>query len=130
MEWPTFLDAMDGTKLPLFMLGWSADYPDADDFAFPLMHSSGRFPLCQNYKNPEADKLVEAGVAETDPAKRKAIYAKLQALEFEEAPHFLPVDTTRYRTQRTWVKGWYHNPVFPDSPWSSYYYPMYKSESK
>src|SRR5258706_15481075 len=121
---------MNGSKLPIFMLGWSADYPDAHDFAFPIMHSKGNFPTNQQYSNPDADRLVEAAAAETNLEKRKAIYHKLQQIEFEEAAHFIPVDTIRYRTQRTWVKGWYHNPVFPDSPWSAYYYPMYKSEAK
>jgi len=128
VEWPTFLDGMDHSRLPIFILGWEADYPDPHDFAFPLMHSKGNYPVDQKYSNPEADRLVEAALAETNPEKRKALYYKLQALEFEDALHIVPIDRLMYRAQRTWVKGWTHNPIFPDSPWGAYYYPIHKSE--
>ena len=126
IEWPTFLDAQNASKLPLFILGWNADYPDAHNFAFPILHSKGNYPLIQKFKNPEFDRLVEEGESETNGAKRKSIYAKLQALEFEEVPNLVIVDTVLYRTQRDWVKGWYDNPIFPDAPYGSYFYPLSK----
>ncbi|MBI4061167.1 MAG: ABC transporter substrate-binding protein [Elusimicrobia bacterium] len=126
VEWPTFLDAYKASKLPIFVMGWNADYPDPHNFAFPLLHSRGDYPATQKFKNPEFDRLVEAGNAETDAAKRKAIYAKLQDLAFEEAPQLYILDQVRYRTQRDWVKGWYHNPIFPDSPYGGYFYSLSK----
>lgn len=126
VEWPTFLDASNASKLPLFVLGWNADYPDPHDFAFPILHSKGNYPMIQKFKNPEIDRLIDEGETETDPAKRKKIYAKLQAVEFEEVPSLVIVDSVLYRTQREWVKGWYNNPIFPDSPYGSYYYTIYK----
>jgi peptide/nickel transport system substrate-binding protein len=126
VEWPTFLDAYKASKLPIFVMGWMADYPDPHNFTFTLLHSRGDYPTTQKFSNPEFDRLVEEGERETVPAKRKQIYAKLQALEFEEAPHLVIVDTVLYRTQRDWVKGWYHNPIFPDSPYGSYFYPISK----
>jgi peptide/nickel transport system substrate-binding protein len=128
VEWPTFLDNYKSSKLPLFVMGWNADFPDPHNFAFPLMHSKGDYPLTQKYKNEEADKLVEAANNETDIAKRKALYAKLIAIEHEEVPHIVVVDSTRFRTQRSWMKGWYHNPVFPDSPYGAYFYPLSKGQ--
>ena len=126
VEWPTFLDAQNASKLPLFVLGWSADYPDPHNFAFPILHSKGNYPQIQHFKDPEMDRLVDEGKSETNAAKRKSIYAKLQALEFEEVPSLVIVDTVLYRTQRDWVKGWYHNPIYPDAPYGSYFYPIYK----
>ena len=126
VEWPTFLDAQNASKLPLFILGWNADYPDPHNFAFPILHSNGNYPHIQHFKNPELDRLVEEGERETNGAKRKSIYAKLQALAYEEVPNLVIVDTVLYRTQRAWVKGWYDNPIFPDAPYGSYFYPLYK----
>ncbi len=126
IEWPTFLDAYKASKLPLFVLGWNADYPDPHNFAFPILHSRGDYPTTQHFKNADADRLVEDGEKETNVAKRKQIYAKLQALEFEEVPHLVIVDTVLYRTQRTWVKGWIDNPIFPDAPYGAYFYPLSK----
>lgn len=126
IEWPTFLDAQNASKLPLFVLGWNADYPDPHNFAFPILDSKGNYPQIQKYENPEMDRLVDEGERETSSVKRKQIYARLQALEFEEVPHLVIVDTVLYRTQRSWVKGWYNNPIFPDAPYGSYFYPLYK----
>jgi peptide/nickel transport system substrate-binding protein len=127
VEWPTFLDAYRGSKLPIFVIGWQADYPDPHNFAFPLMHSQGDYPGTQKYKNPKADKLIEAAITETDITKRKKLYAQLQEIEYEDVPHLLISESARYRTQRNWVQGWYHNPIFPDSPYGSYFYPIYKA---
>ena len=126
VEWPTFLDSYKASKLPIFVMGWNADYPDSHNFAFPLLHSKGDYPVTQKFKNPEFDRLIEEANAETVPAKRKTLYAKLMDLAHEETPQLYIVDAVRYRTQRDWVKGWFHNPVFPDSPYGSYFYTISK----
>ncbi|MBI4386983.1 MAG: ABC transporter substrate-binding protein [Elusimicrobia bacterium] len=130
VEWPTFLDGYKASKLPVFIIGWKADFPDPHNFAFPLMHSQGSYPFAQRYKNPQADRWVEQALDETNPEKRKKIYQRLQELEFEDVPHLLFIDQALYRVQRTWVKGWINNPVFPDAPWGAYFYPMYKEAPK
>ncbi|MEK7383398.1 MAG: ABC transporter substrate-binding protein, partial [Elusimicrobiota bacterium] len=127
VEWPTFLDAYRVSKLPVFVMGWNADYPDPHNFAFPLLHSKGDYPATQKFKDPEFDRLIDAANAETEPSRRKQIYTQLQRLEFEEVPHLVIVDAVRYRTQRAWVKGWFNNPIFPDSPYGSYFYPLSKN---
>lgn len=126
IEWPTFLDSYKSSKLPIFVMGWSADYPDPHNFAFPLLHSKGDFPMTQHYANPEIDKLIDQAIVETDMAKRKELYIKAQALEYEDAPHIVINDTTRFRPQRDWVHGFVHSPVFPGAPWDQYFYPLWK----
>ncbi|MBI5202199.1 MAG: ABC transporter substrate-binding protein [Elusimicrobia bacterium] len=126
LEWPTFLDAYKGSKLPVFIIGWNADFPDAHTFVFPMLHSRGDYPFTQRFKDERIDKLIDQALDETDLAKRKDLYAKVQALEYELVPHLVILDTVRFRTQRDWVKGWYHNPIFPDAPYGAYYYPIWK----
>lgn len=126
--WSTYLDAQVAHKLPMFLMGWLADYADPHNFAFPLLHSQGNYPHDQRYSNPEMDRLVEAAIRETRPEKRKELYFKLQELTYEEIPSLYTAHTTRYRTQKDWVQGWTYNPIFPDAPYCSYYYPMYKEE--
>ncbi|MEK7656240.1 MAG: ABC transporter substrate-binding protein, partial [Elusimicrobiota bacterium] len=99
LEWPSLLDAYQASKLPLFVIGWQADFPDPHNFAMAMMHSQGDYPRTQRYSNPEADRLIEAAVAETDAAKRRALYLKLQAIERDDVPHILILETERYRTQ-------------------------------
>jgi len=53
-------------KVPIFMIGWLADYPDPDNFAFPFMHSLGTFSGYQNYNNTHVDDLIMAGAQTPD----------------------------------------------------------------
>ncbi len=126
MDWPAFLDALNSSLLPIFPIGWVADYPDPDDFAFPLMDSRGDYPAVQGYKNPKADRLIKKAAAELNPEKRKKLYWKIQQIEYDDAPHLLIVEPSDIRAQRNWVHGWVYNPIFPDSPFGSYFYSIYK----
>ena len=125
-RWATFLDAQQSHKLPMFTLGWNADYPDPHNFAFPFLHSQGNYPVVQRWKSPDADLLVERGIKETSLPRRKEIYRKLQRLAYDEVPHIVIVDTVRYRAARSWVKGFVANPIFPDSPHGSWFYTLSK----
>ncbi len=126
IQWSTYLDASQNKMLPMYTLGWAADYPDAHNFVFPLLHSLGNYPDQQGYKNPEIDRLIEQAISETDLEKRKALYSEVLVLAYQDVPHLVILDRVMPRVQRTWVKGWYHNPVFPNSPVASEFYPIYK----
>ncbi|MBI4669517.1 MAG: ABC transporter substrate-binding protein, partial [Elusimicrobia bacterium] len=128
LQWSTYLDRMHDSKLPIFIDGWNADYPDAHNFAFPFLHSKGHFPIVQHYENPKADELIVKAARENRPAKRKELYAKLIEIEHRDTPFFATIETVRFRAQRSWVKGWVHNPMFPAAPFGSQFYTIYKEE--
>jgi peptide/nickel transport system substrate-binding protein len=68
-------------------LSWDLD-PDPDPYA--LFHSSQFPPVGQNfvfYSNPEADRLIEAGRVELDPARRKEIYWRLHEVLSADQPY-------------------------------------------
>ena len=56
-------------------------------------------------------------MTETDPEKRKRLYHRLQAIAYEDVPTLFIVNSVRYRTQRSWVRGFSYNPVFANSPY-------------
>ncbi|MGB5037190.1 MAG: hypothetical protein WBQ66_11315, partial [Blastocatellia bacterium] len=64
--------------------GWLGDYPDADAFVYPVLHSEaglyGRF-----VGGPELDRLCEAGRVEADPDARHDIYRRVETLLAEKA---------------------------------------------
>jgi peptide/nickel transport system substrate-binding protein len=126
MDWPAFLDASNSGKMPLPIMTWSADYPDPHDFAYPLMHSKGTYPSVQKYSNREADRLIEEALREPQLSRRKELYARLLEIEHEDVPHLVIVDQVKFRTQRSWVRGWYHNPMLPDAPYGGFFYPLFK----
>jgi len=122
VTWSSFLAAMDAGKLPIFWIGWIADFPDPHNFAFHFFHSDGTFPHSQKFKNGEIDALVTLAVKETDVRKRQALYFQINQKYFELAPSIATVNAIGFRVQRTWVRGWYYNPIYP----GTYFYTIWK----
>jgi ABC-type transport system substrate-binding protein len=74
--------------------GWSADYPDPEDFLGKLFASDSTLNYTR-YKNDEVDKLLLAARVETDRTKRYQMYAQAEQLILDDAvviPTFWPVD--------------------------------------
>ncbi len=114
VTWSSYLGLLNQKKLPMFFIGWAADYADPDNFTVPFMHSTGTYPGRQSYKNPEADRLIEQAAKETDPKKREALYFRVQEIAYQDVPTIYIVYPVAFITMRTWVKGWYHNPMYPE----------------
>ena len=100
-------------QLPTFTLEWLADYPDAHNFIFPFMSSSGTFSGWQNYSNAEVDDLIAQGISAATSAERDSIYRQLDQLYIDEVPSFIIDQPLGRRYFRDWVTGWYFNPVLP-----------------
>ena len=115
MQWPTLLNGMYSQLLPMFQVGWMADYPDAHNFAYPFMHSIGTFSGWQSYNNPEVDALLADGISATTAAERERIYRELDQMYYDEVPSFIMAQPLGRRYFRDWVEGFYYNPVLPAS---------------
>ncbi|MEO8082856.1 MAG: ABC transporter substrate-binding protein [Ardenticatenales bacterium] len=125
LEWPSFLEARRLEKFPISISGWSADYMDASNWVAPFMQSSGAYSRAQSF--PEAmqagyDKLIDEGLAESDPAKRDAIYGQLQKAAYDDAIDIFLYQATGRHYQRKEVSGWFNNPLIPEE----YYYGLSK----
>ncbi len=127
VQWSTYLDQTRQRKIPLQLGAWQADYPDPHNFVFPLLDSQGYFPTQQGFKDPRLDRLISEAVGTLNEAKRARLYHEIQALADEDLPCIPVVDGPRYRVQRSWVKGFIFRPTFPDMPYGSYYYDLYKA---
>ena len=113
IQWSSFLQMTNQHKGTLFALGWAADYPDPDDFAQPFLGSNGDYPKRISYKNPEADRLIEQAAKSADPAKRAAMYRQLTKIAFQDVPGIYAAQPTAFMVMRSWVHGWYFNPILP-----------------
>ena len=65
-------------RADLFVKDWYADYPDAENFLYPLLHSAnkGVGGNVSFYQNAQFDSLVTAARREQDEAKRVALYKR------------------------------------------------------
>jgi len=87
-EWGTFYSDVRKGNFHLFSLAW-VGVADPDIY-FQLFHSDSVPPNGDNrglYRNPEIDRLLEAGRATVDPAQRKLIYGRVQKLLAEDLPY-------------------------------------------
>ncbi len=121
VTWSTYQGTLRSKKAPAYYVGWVADYADPDNFAVPFMHSTGFFAKRQGYKNPEADRLIEAAAKETDPKKREQLYFRLQEIAYQDVPAVYVLYPADLAVMRSWVKGWYYNPVFPSTVYGYFY---------
>ena len=88
-EWGTFFSDIRKGNFQLYSLTWvGIQDPDIYHYAF---HSGSVPPAGANrggYRNPEVDRLVEAGRRESSREKRKEIYGKVQRILAKELPVF------------------------------------------
>jgi len=129
VPWKTYLSYLLSGKMPLFIIGWLADYPDPNNFAVPFVASYGTFAgwqgeyMVEHVFKPYFDDLVKQGMATTDKAKRAEVYYKIQELAHDLAIDIWLPQRYPYRVMRDWVRGWPINPIYP----GPYFYPMYKA---
>ena len=67
-------------KLQFTMSDWSPDYADVHTYAQPFGATGGAAAKRVAYSNPEVDKLLDKGIAQTDEAEREATYVKIQEI--------------------------------------------------
>lgn len=85
-EYPIFLV---NEQPELFRLGWTADYPSADGFLFPLFVSGQRDNLMR-FNSREVDQRLRSARAERDPARRSELYRGAEQLVLDRFP-VLPI---------------------------------------
>jgi peptide/nickel transport system substrate-binding protein len=60
------------------------------------------------YSNPKVDDLIAQGVATTDQAKRKEIYAQLQQVLLDDVPWVNLYIAQQFEAMKSYVKGYTH----------------------
>lgn len=113
-EWGVFSSRINEGKFDLYYRSWLADYTDAENFFFPLFHSSQAGPGGNRprYADPETDALIARVQATPDEASRIELYRRLQSRVVDAAPYvFLFHKLERYVVQ-PWVRGFRIFPVF------------------
>ncbi len=112
LPWPTFLRLFRAGQLPVIVSGWIEDIHDPHNWAQPF--TVGTYAGRQNLPADlvaQFKKFVDAGVAESDPKKREAIYFDLQKLHHDQAIQVTLAQATDVRYEQRWFKDWFYNPI-------------------
>lgn len=129
VDWSTYLDKMIGGKMPIFIIGWLADFPDPHNFVTPFMASDGTFSGWQGEGMVELaknkfDPLIEQGMATVNVEERKKTYYELQKLAHDLAIDVWLPQAEGTRVLRSWTQDVPFNPMFSSS--FAYAYPIRK----
>ncbi len=114
VAWKDYLVKYRNYQYPIFIIGWGADYPDPDNFLFTFMGSTGVYGRYMAYQNEEVDRLCKDGRQLVEPARRKAVYHRLQDLWYQEALGAVIYQQIAFLTYRDWVQGFVPHPMFND----------------
>ncbi len=126
VPWSTYLGMAIGGQMPLWVIGWIADYPDPHNFAVPFAHSTGTFSGWQGGTfikmfEEKYDPLIAAAMATVDQAERQAIYYQIEQMAHDDCfDIWLPQADPRV-VKRDWVQGYSYNPIYPHHGRSNYY---------
>lgn len=86
-EWATYLEKANNGEADAFLLGWTGDNGDADNFLYTLLDKdnigSNNYTY---YSSDEAHELLVAAQSETDEEKRNELYKQAQIIIHEDAP--------------------------------------------
>jgi ABC-type transport system substrate-binding protein len=87
-EWSAFKQAVSAGKVDAFLLDWFGDYPDAENFLFPLFYSgnAGGGGNRAFFSDPEADRRIVAASRTVDDEARADAYASADSLIYARAP--------------------------------------------
>ena len=90
-DWNSFSSALVKMDYDLFYRNWIADFPDGDNFLFPLFHSSstglkGNYP---GYASKNFDSLVERSRRQTDTFQRSELLRQAAQLARNDASRIL-----------------------------------------
>jgi ABC-type transport system substrate-binding protein len=102
------------------VLDWWADYPDADNFLYPLFSSASFGPggNYSFYSDPVTDSLILAARRTVDQGAREGLYRRIDNRVFEAAPWiylWFPVDLWAAQPS---LEGWDVPVIFNGQRWT------------
>lgn len=114
LEWSAYKAALNNGEADIFWIGWWADYPDPENFLFPLFHSSnhGASGNRTRYTNKDVDRLIEAGQKEVNEKKSSEYYMKAEKIITEEMPWVFFWHRTDFTLRQPKLKNYKIYPIY------------------
>ncbi|TLS35698.1 ABC transporter substrate-binding protein [Pseudalkalibacillus caeni] len=114
-EWATYLEKAQAGEAPAFLLGWTGDNGDADNFLYVLLDQdnigSNNY---SRYSNAELHEILVKAQSTPDEEKRKELYKKAQEIIHEDAPWVPLVHSEPALGGKSNIKGFTPHPTGSD----------------
>jgi peptide/nickel transport system substrate-binding protein len=104
----------------MVILDWWADYPDADNFLYPLFYSGSLGPGGNYafYADPVTDSLILRARGTTDDTARTALYRRVDERVYRAAPWLYLWFPTDLWARRPELVGWDLPVIFNGQRWT------------
>jgi ABC-type transport system substrate-binding protein len=114
LEWSAYKEAVNKGEPDMFYLSWWADYPDPENFLFPLFHSSNLGPAGNRtrYRNAMVDSLIEAGRRTLEEERRESFYRNAEEIIVADAPMVFLWHRTDFTIRQPWIKNYRIYPIY------------------
>jgi peptide/nickel transport system substrate-binding protein/oligopeptide transport system substrate-binding protein len=114
LEWSAYKEAINKGEADMFYLSWWADYPDPENFLFPLFHSSnhGAAGNRTRYTNKAVDQLIEMGQQTLEQKKRESFYKRAEEVIVADAPCVFLWHRTDFSVRQPWTKNYKDFPIY------------------
>jgi peptide/nickel transport system substrate-binding protein/oligopeptide transport system substrate-binding protein len=112
-------EASRNSQTDMILKDWYADYPDAENFLYPLLYSANRGVggNVSFFANGEFDRLVMQARIEAEESKRNTLYRRADSIAFTQAPMvFLYFYNELYAVQ-PWLRGFAPPVIFNGQRW-------------
>jgi len=106
-EWNTFLHRLSLGEHQAFLLGWSADHPDPDNFFTPMLSCSASYTGSNRtfWCNEHYDDLIQKALKTNNINKRKQYYSQAMAIISTEVPLIPIAHSKRYQARNKDIIG-------------------------
>ncbi len=114
LEWSAYKEAINKGEPDMFSLSWWADYPDPENFLFPLFHSSNHGPAGNRtrYSNPTVDSMIEMGQYALDKDKKDSYFKRAEEIIVSDAPWVPLWHKTDFVIRQPWIKNCRICPIY------------------
>ena len=117
-DWGTYLDDNNTGKFPIYMLGWSADYADPDNFVYTFFGAEeGQRNF--GWDNQEVTQLLDQARQEPDEAARAELYGQINQLIHDQVPAIPVVHNPVLNAVRSGVEGFEPSPLGSTVPFAA-----------
>lgn len=114
LEWSAFKEAINRGEPDMFWLSWWADYPDPENFLFPLFHSSNAGPAGNRtrYSSARVDRLIELAGRSINEETRWRYYEEAERIIVKDAPWVFFWHKTDYIIIQPWLRNLTTYPIY------------------
>lgn len=119
VSWEKTLEIWGTKRMPaMFLSGWIADYPSADNFIYDLFQSSmSSMGSGTSYSDKDVDRLLSLARSTSDVGRRYDLNRRAAAEIMADLPIVPLIEFADYRLLSTRISGYSFNPLFGVDMW-------------